>query len=108
VTPLGSNTAYSVNFALICATHQDLAAQVAAGAFREDLLYRIQEFHLRIPPLREWPDTRQFIQKLWQELGAGSRDITLSEEALHAGRSPLAGQCASIVKPVAGIAGAGG
>jgi hypothetical protein len=48
VTPLGSNTAYSVNFALICATHQDLAAQVAAGAFREDLLYRIQEFHLRI------------------------------------------------------------
>jgi transcriptional regulator of acetoin/glycerol metabolism len=84
VTPLGSNTAYSVNFALICATHQDLAAQVAAGAFREDLLYRIQEFHLRIPPLREWPDTRQFIQKLWQELGAGSRDITLSEEALHA------------------------
>ena len=84
MTPLGSNTAYSVNFALICATHQDLAAQVAAGAFREDLLYRIQEFHLRIPPLREWPDTRQFIQKLWQELGTGSRDITLSEEALHA------------------------
>lgn len=84
VTPLGSNTAYSVNFALICATHQDLTAQVAAGAFREDLLYRIQEFHLRIPPLREWPDTRQFIQKLWQELGASARDITLSEEAIHA------------------------
>ena len=84
VTPLGSNTAFSINFALICATHQDLTARVAAGAFREDLLYRIQEFHLRIPPLREWAQTDLFIQKLWQELGAGTRDITLSDEAIHA------------------------
>ena len=52
------------------------------GTFREDLLYRIQEFHLRIPPLREWQNVDGFIQKLWQELGAASRGLTLSAEVV--------------------------
>ena len=82
VTPLGANSVYDVNFTLICATHQDLAARVQAGTFREDLLYRIQEFHLRIPPLREWQNVDGFIQKLWQELGAASRGLTLSAEVV--------------------------
>ncbi len=82
VTPLGANTSWDVNFALICATHQDLAARVQAGTFREDLLYRIQEFHLRIPPLREWQHKEGFIQKLWCELGAAGRGLTLSDEVL--------------------------
>ncbi|MEJ8324761.1 sigma-54-dependent Fis family transcriptional regulator [Kosakonia sacchari] len=82
VTPLGANSVYDVNFTLICATHQDLAARVQAGTFREDLLYRIQEFHLRIPPLREWQNVDGFIQKLWQELGAASRGLTLSDEVV--------------------------
>ena len=55
VTPLGGNTVYPVEFALVCATHQDLVQRVQQGVFREDLFYRIQEFHLRIPPLRQWP-----------------------------------------------------
>ncbi|CAI8837082.1 sigma-54-dependent Fis family transcriptional regulator [Kosakonia quasisacchari] len=82
VTPLGANSVYDVNFTLICATHQDLAMRVQAGTFREDLLYRIQEFHLRIPPLREWQNVDGFIQKLWQELGAASRGLTLSDEVV--------------------------
>lgn len=83
VTPLGANSSWDVNFALICATHQDLAARVQAGTFREDLLYRIQEFHLRIPPLREWQHKEGFIQKLWRELGAASRGLTLSDEVVN-------------------------
>ena len=82
MTPLGANSVYDGNFTLICATHQDLAARVQAGTFREDLLYRIQEFHLRIPPLREWQNVDGFIQKLWQELGAASRGLTLSAEVV--------------------------
>jgi transcriptional regulator of acetoin/glycerol metabolism len=65
VTPLGSNTTSAVNFALVCATHQDLTARVKSGAFREDLLYRIQEFQIRIPPLRERPDIDTLILDLW-------------------------------------------
>ncbi|MGK9174394.1 sigma-54-dependent Fis family transcriptional regulator [Yokenella regensburgei] len=84
VTPLGSNTACEVNFALVSATHQDLASRVQAGAFREDLLYRIQEFHYRIPPLREWPHIASFIRLLWQQQGAESRRLRLSDEVVSA------------------------
>ena len=82
VTPLGANSVHEVSFALICATHQDLAARVQTGDFREDLLYRIQEFHLRIPPLREWSHIDSFIRKLWLELGATRRGLTLSDEVV--------------------------
>lgn len=84
VTPLGSNASYSVNFALVCATHQDLAARVQSGTFREDLLYRIQEFQFRIPALREWPDIERFIHTLWQELGANARRMTLADDLVCA------------------------
>lgn len=78
VAPLGSSRSWPVNFAVMCATHRDLAQRVAAGEFREDLLYRLQEFAMTIPPLRDWPDVPGFIQRLWHELGAGERDIQLA------------------------------
>ena len=78
VAPLGSSRSWPVNFAVICATHRDLAQRVAAGEFREDLLYRLQEFAMTIPPLRDWPDVPGFIRRLWHELGAGERDIQLA------------------------------
>ena len=84
VTPLGSNTTWNVNFALVCATHQDLAARVQSGAFREDLLYRIQEFQYQVPPLREWPHIEDFIHALWQQLGAAARRLTLRDDAVSA------------------------
>ncbi|MDW5499183.1 sigma-54-dependent Fis family transcriptional regulator [Pseudomonas lundensis] len=84
VTPLGSRISYAVDFSLICATHQDLQQQVAAGAFREDLMYRIQEFNLRILPLRQRAYVDRFILNLWRELGADSRGIKLAPEAVAA------------------------
>lgn len=82
VTPLGSRSAYAVDFALVCATHHDLHRQVQTGAFREDLLYRIQEYSLRIPPLRERAQLEAFILQLWRELGGERRDIRLLPEVL--------------------------
>ncbi|VTN11085.1 (S)-limonene 6-monooxygenase [Raoultella terrigena] len=55
VTPLGASQSTPVNFAVICATHRNLAQRVADGEFREDLFYRLREFALAIPPLRGWP-----------------------------------------------------
>ncbi len=50
---IGGREEIAVDVRVLCATHQDLAALIAQGRFREDLYYRISEATLRIPPLRE-------------------------------------------------------
>jgi DNA-binding NtrC family response regulator len=44
-----------VNVRIITATHRDLQAEIKAGRFRLDLLYRLQVLSIEIPPLRERP-----------------------------------------------------
>jgi two-component system response regulator PilR (NtrC family) len=51
--PVGSESEVAVNVRIISATHRDLAALVASGAFRQDLYYRLNVIEVRTPPLRE-------------------------------------------------------
>lgn len=53
VVPVGGSRATPVDVRLVAATHRDLPARVADGSFREDLFFRINVFHIRLPPLRE-------------------------------------------------------
>ena len=61
--PLGGNENLKTDARIICATHRDLAAMVAGGAFREDLFYRINVMALRIPPLRERKEDIAFLAR---------------------------------------------
>jgi DNA-binding NtrC family response regulator len=53
VRRVGGREVFKVNVRLVSATNRNLDAMVHDGAFREDLLYRLNVVTLRIPPLRE-------------------------------------------------------
>lgn len=53
VRPIGSPQEEPVDVRIISATHKDLAAEVQAGRFRQDLYYRLNVIEIVIPPLRE-------------------------------------------------------
>jgi DNA-binding NtrC family response regulator len=52
VVRVGEAEPRRVDFRLVAATHKDLEEEVRAGRFREDLLHRLNEFRLVLPPLR--------------------------------------------------------
>ena len=52
---IGGRKPIPVDTRVVCATHQDIDAMVAANSFREDLYYRLAEIVVRIPSLAERP-----------------------------------------------------
>ena len=55
IRKVGGEKAVPVNVRIITATHRDIQAEIKAGRFRLDLLYRLQVLSIEIPPLRERP-----------------------------------------------------
>ena len=85
VRSVGGQQEVVVDVRILCATHKDLAAEVAAGRFRQDLYYRLNVIELRVPPLRERREdigllTERMLARLAQ--GSGLPSAKLSSEAL--------------------------
>lgn len=52
IKPVGSNKEIEVDIRVIVATNEDLSHAVKEGEFREDLYHRLNEFSIKVPPLR--------------------------------------------------------
>ena len=62
---IGSRRSIAVDTRIVCATHQDLEAMIAAGTFREDLFYRLAEIVVKIPGLAERPGDATLLAKVF-------------------------------------------
>ena len=84
VRRIGEATEKTVDVRIICATHKDLAAQVAAGHFRQDLFYRLNVVSLAMPPLREMrEDLPRLVGQLLRK-HQGTSKLAISKEAQKA------------------------
>lgn len=78
--PVGGNRWHPSHFRLVCATHRDLPADVAAGRFRHDLYWRIATHVVTLPPLRERrEDVIPLARHFMAELLPGTPDIEISQ-----------------------------
>ncbi|MBI2963115.1 MAG: sigma 54-interacting transcriptional regulator [Deltaproteobacteria bacterium] len=86
IRPLGAAATRRLDVRVVCATNRNLHDLVAAGRFREDLLYRIEVIPLHLSPLRERPEDKKallyaFLDRYNRQCG---RDKVLSLEAVAA------------------------
>jgi two-component system, NtrC family, response regulator PilR len=73
VRSIGGQQEAIIDVRILCATHRDLDAEVAAGRFRQDLYYRLNVIELRVPPLRERRDDIELLAShVLKRLAAGS------------------------------------
>jgi formate hydrogenlyase transcriptional activator len=87
---VGSSRPIPVDVRVVAATHRDLNALVAAGKFRQDLLYRLNVVPIQVPPLRERvADIPMLVEYFIDRFGkrAGKRFKTIDKEFLRAFRS---------------------
>jgi len=85
IWPLGARGYREVDVRIIAASRHPLAEEVAAGRFREDLLYRLAGVHVPVPPLRERSGdlpalARHLLDRIAQQ--PGLREIDITDDAL--------------------------
>jgi DNA-binding NtrC family response regulator len=86
VKRLGDNVPRAVDFRLVCATHKDLEEEVAAGRFRADLLFRLREVTIDVPPLANRGDdivllAHAFLRQAEKQLGLVLHTLTDDAQA---------------------------
>jgi len=91
IRPVGSSREKAIDVRVLCATNRDLLEMVSAKQFRQDLYYRLSQFLIRIPPLRDRQDDSMllayfFLEKFKLEYPA-KEIVDFSEDSLRFIRS---------------------
>lgn len=79
---IGSSRIVPIDVRVIAATNKDLKQLILSGSFREDLYYRINAFHLTIPPLRERPGN--ILPLMYEFLQRKGKSLDFTPEATEA------------------------
>jgi len=86
LTRVGSTHAIQVDVRLICATNANLYQLCEEGRFREDLLYRINNIQMELPPLRERPEDIPQLVRFYADkfaLKYNKSGLKVSKHAIH-------------------------
>ncbi len=76
-TPVGGTRTERSDIRLVAATHRDLAAEVEAGRFRQDLYYRLRVVVIPTPPLRDRPEDVPILARTFLEQENGEHGFSL-------------------------------
>lgn len=83
IRPVGSEKEISVDARIIAATNRDVFSMVQSGTFREDLYYRLRDFFIPTPPLKDHPkDIPLMAKSFWEKDVPGNNKAPLSPEIL--------------------------
>jgi len=96
VRPVGAVAEMAVNVRLLSATHKDLAAEVHAGQFRQDLYYRLNVIQIRVPPLRERIEdlvsiSERVLERIARDAGVSPPPRLTRDALVHLERYPFPG-----------------
>ena len=96
VRPVGAVSEVPVNVRLLSATHKDLAAEVHAGNFRQDLYYRLNVIQIRVPPLRERLEdlvaiSERVLERIARDAGVSPPPRLTRDALVHLMRYPFPG-----------------
>lgn len=86
IQPLGAERPVEIDVRVIAATNRDIRAELSGGRLREDLYYRLCEFEIHVPALRERPEdipffAERFVAEAADELGLGVTGFSLEAMA---------------------------
>jgi transcriptional regulator of acetoin/glycerol metabolism len=83
VMPLGTDTPIQVDLRVMCASHQNLRAMIARGAFREDLYYRLNGITIELPPLAQRADKERLIREFLASESIDGHPVAIEMEAFQ-------------------------
>jgi DNA-binding NtrC family response regulator len=80
---VGGKESLRVDVRVIAATNRDLEGEMKQGRFREDLFYRLNVIHIKVPPLRDHPEDIPVLAEHFLRKYSPSRQSLLSNEVLR-------------------------